>query len=89
MFFKLLVYTCTRRKKQPIGSFVSKYFHIDSNQTFNLSATRLKHFFKQRCLHVIDGHTCVIADCPICVSVKTGAKLYVNKTTGKLFSSTT
>ncbi|XP_076248122.1 mitochondrial DNA helicase isoform X2 [Calliopsis andreniformis] len=83
MFFKLLVHTCTQRRKHQIGRILNKYFHIDNNElAYNISVSHLKHFFKQRCLSVVEGYTCIIANCPICNNVTKGAKLYVNKKTG-------
>ncbi|XP_015436054.1 PREDICTED: twinkle protein, mitochondrial [Dufourea novaeangliae] len=49
---------------------------------FNRSVLNLKQLFKQKCLPVLDGYTCIISDCLICNNAKQESKLYVNKTTG-------
>lgn len=84
MLFKLLLQICAQ-KTQHIKYFISKkYFHIN-NQEFilkNISLSRLKYFLKQQCSSVVEGHTCFIIDCPLCNTIKTKSKIYINKNTG-------
>ncbi|XP_017794153.1 PREDICTED: twinkle protein, mitochondrial, partial [Habropoda laboriosa] len=74
---------CTRKRKH-IKSYIDKqHFHANIKESLlNIPVSRLKHHFKQQCLSVTEGYTCVIADCPICNNKMTESKLYVNKTTG-------
>lgn len=81
MIFKLLLQTYAK-KMQPIKYFINKkYFHIN-NEEFILNISRLKHFLKQQCSNIKEGHTCFIIDCPICNNLKMKSKIYINKNTG-------
>ncbi|XP_054012924.1 mitochondrial DNA helicase isoform X1 [Hylaeus anthracinus] len=84
MIFKFFLHAFTLKKKQQIKSIIinNHYLHTDTNSVLNISVSHLKQLFKQKCLSVVDGHVCLIADCPICNNEKKDAKLYVNKTTG-------
>ncbi|XP_076286895.1 mitochondrial DNA helicase isoform X2 [Lasioglossum baleicum] len=84
MFLTLLVRAHIRKGKHQAKSFIRKqYFHGDhSKSTFNMSYSNLKQFFKERSVPIVDGHTCIMLDCPICNNVRKSPKLYVNKTTG-------
>ncbi|XP_076170859.1 mitochondrial DNA helicase isoform X2 [Ptiloglossa arizonensis] len=84
MLFKLFIRVCARKKKQQARYFIHEhYFHRKANEsTNNVSVSHFKHVFKQRCLPIVDGYTCIIADCPICNNVENRSKLYVNKRTG-------
>lgn len=89
MIFKLLLQTYAKKMQSNlllinnhIKYFINKkYFHIN-NEEFILNISRLKHFLKQQCSNIIEGHTCFIIDCPICNNLKTKSKIYVNKNTG-------
>ncbi|XP_043248677.1 twinkle protein, mitochondrial [Colletes gigas] len=84
MYLKLFVRISAQKRKQQIRGYLHKRnIHLDTNEPVNnVSVSHLKHCFKQVCLPVIDGHTCIIVDCPICNNLKKESKLYVNKTTG-------
>ncbi|XP_006615458.2 twinkle protein, mitochondrial [Apis dorsata] len=84
MLFKLLLQICAQ-KTQHIKYFISKkYFHINNEEFIlkNISLSRLKYFLKQQCSSVVEGHTCFIIDCPLCNTIKTKSKIYINKNTG-------
>nr|XP_034178968.1 twinkle protein, mitochondrial isoform X2 [Osmia lignaria] len=84
MFIKLFLRTCIQKQKQHIRSSIRKQcIHTNTKEsTMNISISHLKYSFKQQCLNVTEGYTCIIADCPICNDTKKGSKIYVNKTTG-------
>jgi len=45
---------------------------------------QIKQTLKQRQISIIEGHACIIIECPICDSEKSKKpKIYINKTTGK------
>ncbi|CAK9802535.1 Mitochondrial DNA helicase [Anthophora plagiata] len=83
MFSKLFLRICILKRKQHISYIDKQYFHVNIKESMlNLPVSRLKQFFKQQCLNVVEGYTCIIADCPICDNKMKESKLYINKTTG-------
>ncbi|XP_076649433.1 mitochondrial DNA helicase isoform X2 [Halictus rubicundus] len=84
MFLTLLVRVYIQKGKHQAKSLIRKQnFHGDhSKSTFNMSYSNLKQFFKERSLPIVDGHTCIILDCPICNNTRKCSKLYINKRTG-------
>ncbi|XP_076386203.1 mitochondrial DNA helicase isoform X1 [Megachile rotundata] len=83
MFVKLFLQTFIRQKKQIRNSIIKHYIHVDNKESMlNVSISHVKHCFKQRCLNATEGYVCIIAECPICIDTKKGAKIYINKTTG-------
>ncbi|XP_026670715.1 twinkle protein, mitochondrial [Ceratina calcarata] len=83
MFFKLFLRTCAQKRKHIRCYTRKQYFHTEHEESMlNVALSRVKLNFKQQCSSVIDGYTCIIADCPICNKTKKESKVYVNKRTG-------
>lgn len=83
MLFKLFLRTFARKRKHIRFYTRTQYFHTEQEESMlKTSLPRVKQSFKQQCLTVTEGYTCLIADCPICNKAKKESKVYVNKRTG-------
>lgn len=55
-----------------------------NNSIPGVSLSQIKQILKQKHIVTVEGHTCIIIECPICDSEKSKkSKIYINKTTGK------
>ncbi|XP_012532524.1 twinkle protein, mitochondrial isoform X2 [Monomorium pharaonis] len=86
MFLKLLMRSLAAERHD---KFWMLYRHLYStNNAMNdlipgISLFQIKQFLKQKYIATVEGHTCIIIECPICDSEKSiKAKVYINKTTG-------
>jgi len=49
-----------------------------------VSLFQIKQILKQKHIVIVEGHACIVVECPICDPEKSKkAKIYINKTTGK------
>jgi len=49
-----------------------------------VSLFQIKQILKQKHIVIVEGHACIVIECPICDPEKSKkAKIYINKTTGK------
>ncbi|XP_011877477.1 PREDICTED: twinkle protein, mitochondrial [Vollenhovia emeryi] len=66
----------------------SRRLHVANSGTINdpipgVSLFQVKQILKQKHIVTVEGHACIIIDCPICDSEKSKkSKIYINKTTG-------
>lgn len=87
MSLKLLMRSLTVRRYDKFRMFYRRSYATTS--TVNdlvpgISLFQIKQILKQRHIVTIEGHACIIIDCPICDYEKSKkSKIYINKTTGK------
>jgi hypothetical protein len=66
-----------------------RYVYQGDNSIINdtvsaISLHQIKQTLKQRQIATIEGHACIMIECPICEPEKSKKpKIYINKTTGK------
>lgn len=76
------------KKKSLKSHFMSHCYHIDHNDLVtNISLIGIKRILRQNNIAFLEGHACISMNCPICETNKCikNSKIYINKTTGKLF----
>lgn len=90
MFLKLLVRPLSAGRYDKFRTFYHRLYHTESiNSTINepvpgVSISQIKQSLKQKQITTVEGHACIIIECPICDFEKLKkAKIYINKTTGK------
>lgn len=59
--------------------FDRKFMHNTLDDVPTISLTEMKRNLKSSNISFLEGHTCLLADCPLCGNK---SKLYINKTTG-------
>ncbi|TGZ54504.1 mitochondrial DNA helicase [Temnothorax longispinosus] len=87
MSLKLLVRSLTIEKYDKFLMFYRRLY-VTNRSTINdpipgVSLFQIKHSLKQKHIVTVEGHACIIVECPICDSEKSKkSKIYINKTTG-------
>lgn len=78
------------RKRNVFTTTMRRYNHVPFEDIPEVSPALIKKLLSNNGLSIEDGYTCFITKCCICKSgkseAKANAKLYVNKTTGKVLS---
>lgn len=88
MSLKLLVRSLSVIKYNKSRMFY-RCLYTTKNSTINdpisgISLFQIKQILKQNHIVTVEGHACIIIECPICDSEKfKKSKIYINKTTGK------
>lgn len=88
MSLKLLMRSLTVGRHDKVWMFYRCLYSTDSN-TINdpipgISLSQIKQFLKRKHIVTIEGHACIVIECPICEFERSKkAKIYINKTTGK------
>ncbi|XP_014487040.1 PREDICTED: twinkle protein, mitochondrial isoform X2 [Dinoponera quadriceps] len=87
MFLKSLIRPLCMKRCIKLRTHYRCFHKIDSNVTNDLvsgvSISQVKQILKQRQITSIEGHTCIVIDCPMCdIEKSKRAKIYINKTTG-------
>lgn len=87
MSLKLLVRSLTAGRYDKFRMFYRRLYatgNIVNDLVSGISLFQIKQILKQRHIVAIEGHACIIIECPICDYEKSKkAKIYINKTTGK------
>lgn len=88
MSLKLLVRSLTPERHDKFWMFYRRLYSNDSgiinDPVSRISLFHIKQVLKQKNINTIDGHACLVTECPICNSEKSKkANIYINKTTGK------
>lgn len=87
MSLKLLVRSLTAKRYDKFRLFYHNLYATNSdivNNVPGISLFQIKQSLKQKHIVTIEGHACIIIECPICDSEKSKkSKIYINKTTGK------
>lgn len=87
MFSKLLMRSLNVERHIKFRMFCH-YLYQNNRSTINesipgVSVSQIKQVLKQKNITIVEGHGCLVIECPICNSEKLKkAKIYVNKTTG-------
>ncbi|CAL1680357.1 unnamed protein product [Lasius platythorax] len=89
MFLKLLMRPLSAGRCDKFRIFYHRLYQTDSiSSTINepvpgVSISQIKQSLKQKQITTVEGHACIIIECPICDFEKLKkAKIYINKTTG-------
>jgi len=90
MSLKLLMRSLNAKKCDKFRSFYHRLYQTDStSSTINeavpgFSISQIKQSLRQKQITTVEGHACIVIECPICDFEKLKkAKIYINKTTGK------
>ncbi|KAG5308048.1 PEO1 protein, partial [Acromyrmex insinuator] len=87
MFLKLLMRSVTPERSDRFWMFYRRLYSNDSGiinyPVLGISLLHIKQVLKQKNINTIDGHACLVTECPICDYEKSKkANIYINKTTG-------
>ena len=87
MSSKLLMRSLTPERYDRFWMFYRRLYSnssIINDPVPGISLFHIKQILKQKNINTIDGHACLVTECPICDSEKSKkANIYINKTTGK------
>lgn len=87
MSLKLLMRSLTAERYDKFCMFYRRLYSTSNaiNESMpGVSLFQIKQILKQKHIAIVEGHACILIECPICDSEKSKkAKVYINKTTGK------
>lgn len=90
MSLKLLMCSLSAGSCNKFRIFYHRLYQTDSTgNTINeavpgISISQIKQILRQKQITTVEGHACIVIECPICDFEKIKkAKIYINKTTGK------
>lgn len=91
MSLKLLMRLLSAGRCDKFRTFYYRLYQTDSISSSiinepvpGVSISQIKQSLKQKQIITVEGHACIIIECPICDFEKLKkAKIYINKTTGK------
>lgn len=89
MFSKFLIRSLCIRRYIKFRTLYRCFHKIDNNVINDLvpgiSIFQVKQILRQRQITNIEGHACIVIDCPMCdIEKSKKAKIYINKTTGNI-----
>lgn len=87
MSLKLLIRSLSKGRRLKFQVSFHRLYQHDSNLINEpipgISLHDIKQTLKQRQIAIVEGHACIIIECPVCETEKSRkAKVYINKTTG-------
>ena len=79
--FQFRIYHAYKKPKfiHRVTYFNRRGFHSDIDDISTVSLVEIKRALKASSVSFLEGHTCLLADCPLC---ENKSKIYINKTTG-------
>lgn len=89
MSLKLLMRSLSAGSCDKFRTFYHRLYQTDSTSSTiseavpGFSISQIKQILRQKQITTVEGHACVVIECPICDFEKKKAKIYINKTTGK------
>lgn len=87
MSLRLLVRSLTARRYNKFRTLCHRLYATGgtvNDLVPGISLFQIKQILKQKHIVTIEGHACIMIECPICDSEKSKkSRIYINKTTGK------